>query len=256
MASTVAQQWIAMLSKDQSRPQSVALSGGRSAQALFHAVVAQLTCDIKTSSTAHHKPTNDQQPSGAGPELNDAPRALPSPVPPFQEVHFFWADERCVAPHHNESNYGLANKLLLEPLAIPPHQIHRIEGELDVHAASHHAEQVIRNFFGSRGIPVLDLVFLGMGEDGHIASLFPGHSKSIVTSPTVYCPVQGSKPPHQRITLTYQALTAAQQIWILVCGPGKQSALQASLKGTTTPLGHLLALRTKPCRIWVASESM
>ena len=114
----------------------------------------------------------------------------------------------------------------LGPLGIPAHHIHRIRGETPPGAAAAQAETELRDLAppGQGGQPVLDLVFLGMGEEGHVASLFPGEPPEIVASPAVYRPVTASKPPPRRITLGYPAIAAARQVWVLAAGPGKDQA--------------------------------
>jgi 6-phosphogluconolactonase len=91
--------------------------------------------------------------------------------------------------------------------------------------------------------PVINLVFLGMGEDAHVASLFPGDTEAI-KSQAVYRAVTGPKPPPRRITLGYPALAAAREVWVLASGEGKAEALRASLaKGSDTPLARVLQSR-------------
>ena len=156
-------------------------------------------------------------------------------------VHFFWADERCVPPDHPESNYRMMRTRLLEPLKIPYTQVHRIKGELAPVIAAREAS----NEFSRIVKGALNFVFLGMGEDGHIASIFPGDS--LEESPgEYYRPVFGSpKPPPERVTLSMHALVAARNVWILVSGHGKQESLGKSLnEETTTPLGTLLKRRS------------
>ena len=95
-----------------------------------------------------------------------------------------------------------------------------------------------------QGQPELDLVFLGMGEDGHVASLFPGDTEALETL-AVYRAVTGPKPPPRRITLGYPALAAAREVWVLASGEGKKEALQASLEPTgNTPLARVLQSRS------------
>lgn len=152
------------------------------------------------------------------------------------EVHFFWADERCVPADHADSNYRITHSRLLNPLNIPNRQVHRIRGELDPLTAASDASRDIAKL-------ALDFVFLGMGEDGHIASIFPG-AKLDESPNEAYCPVfDAPKPPPQRVTLSMKAIVAAANVWVLVSGAGKKDALGKSLNTVETPLGHLLEKR-------------
>ncbi len=163
----------------------------------------------------------------------------------FAGVHFFWADERCVPPEHVESNFRLANDSMLKPLGIPEDQIHRIHGEIDPSVAAIEAQaELTRIGKSSQGTPVLDLVLLGMGEDGHIASLFPPAPPKIDANEPVYRVVVAVKPPPHRITLTYSVLANAKDVWVLVAGAGKETAYQNSIKPNGgTPLARLLSNR-------------
>lgn len=166
----------------------------------------------------------------------------------FRAVHFFWGDERCVPPDDPESNYALAKENLLAAAGIPHPQIHRIHGEAPAAAAAAQAEREIRQFLSvpNEQQPVFDLVFLGMGEDGHVASLFPGEPPTLMSSPAVFRPVIGPKPPPQRITLGYPALAAARDVWVLASGPGKENAFHKSLLPSgSTPLARVLQSRTQ-----------
>ena len=168
-------------------------------------------------------------------------------------VDFFWGDERCVPPEHPDSNFLLASQALLQPLGISPERIHRIRGEAVPALAARAAEAELRAFCPvvRQGQPVLDLVLLGMGEDGHVASLFPGAPSEVVNSSATFFPVIGPKPPPQRITLSYPAIGAAKIVWVLVFGAGKEKALRESLgAGAVTPLGRVLAGR--PATIFAA----
>ncbi len=164
----------------------------------------------------------------------------------FDSVKFFWADERCVPPEDPDSNFRLARELLLVPLQIPDGQIHRIRGEVPSKVAAADAEAEIRHLapLGAGGQPLLDLIFLGMGQNGHVASLFPGEPEAAIASKAVYRAVTADKPPPRRITLGYNAIAAARQVWVLVSGPGKETALAESLRtGGQTPLARVLRLR-------------
>ena len=165
----------------------------------------------------------------------------------FDLVHFFWGDERCVPPDDPESNYRIAQELLFTPLTIPASQIHRIRGEEIPESAAKSAEQDLLKTAATNpgSIPVFDLVFLGMGEDGHVASLFPGDNPP-AGKEAVYRFVRGSKPPPNRITLSYSAISAARDVWVLASGAGKEDALRDSLKpDASTPLGCVLQRRER-----------
>lgn len=166
----------------------------------------------------------------------------------WDNVHFHWGDERCVPPDHADSNYKLAQSALLDPAGIVAARRHRLRGELPPEEAAHLAEVELARVTGTASgvVPVLDLVFLGMGEDGHVASLFPGAPEAVVTSTRWVIPVIGPKPPPQRLSLTFQVLAAAKEVWVLASGVGKEEALQESLRiGGSTPLAHLLSLRSR-----------
>ena len=164
----------------------------------------------------------------------------------LEPLHFFWADERCVSPTDPESNYRLARETLFAPLSLDPNGIHRIRGEANPDEAAAESEAELRRIApaAANGQPVLDLAILGMGEDGHIASLFPKSLEPAADSDRVYRAVLGPKPPPRRVTLGYATLAAARKAWVLVSGPGKEAALAESLQGNaSTPLGQLLARR-------------
>lgn len=166
----------------------------------------------------------------------------------FDSVHFFWGDERCVPPSDPESNFALAKECLLEPLQISESRIHRIRGELPPDQAAREAEAELKRAVpvDPAGLPILDLALLGMGEDGHVASLFPGEPEEVIRSPAIYRPVVASKPPPNRVTISDAALAAAGQVWVLASGAGKEQALSDSLHPTgTTPLARLLQQRSQ-----------
>lgn len=216
LANSVAAKWLDALkpSLRVAPSQAVALSGGRIAQDFFRA--AARLAQERRQSLAH--------------------------------VHFFWADERCVPPDHAESNYRSAAELLLTPLGLPAQNLHRIRGEDAPEPAAQAAERELRQFapINAAGQPVLDLVLLGMGEDGHVASLFPGEAENVMSSPAGYRTVTASKPPPRRITLGYAAIAAARELWVLASGPGKEAALRESLApGGRTPLARVLRERAR-----------
>jgi 6-phosphogluconolactonase len=194
------------------KPHCVALSGGRIALKFFTSVVAQTKA-----------------------------RAISLGL-----VHFFWADERCVPPDDAESNFRAAHELLFAPLRINDAQIHRIHGEDSPEIAAQKATMDICHVApkNSAGQPVLDLIFLGMGEDGHVASLFPGKMEGKMPA-DIFCAVNNSpKPPPNRVTLSYAAIAAAKNVWVLASGAGKETALRESLfPDGKTPLARVIQSR-------------
>ncbi|MFQ5480365.1 MAG: 6-phosphogluconolactonase [Thermodesulfobacteriota bacterium] len=146
-------------------------------------------------------------------------------------VHFFWSDERSVPPDSKESNYGMAARNLLHRLEIDEDNIHRIKGELGASAAPAYERELRRAFgLGAGEFPVFDLLILGMGVDGHTASLFPGSAalceeKKMVTAEYV------EKLASTRITFTPPLIQRASNIIFLVRGGDKAAALKAVLRG-------------------------
>lgn len=161
------------------------------------------------------------------------------------QIDLFWADERCVPPDHPDSNSHIAQEALIRPLEIPPTYVHRTIGEIEPARAAEQLERELRATLplDPAGIPRIDWVFLGMGEDGHIASLFPGNSADLVEPAPLVLPVTAPKPPPQRVTMGYRLLTAATHVRVLISGAGKTVPLQRALVSTESPLGKLLARR-------------
>lgn len=173
----------------------------------------------------------------------------------FDRVHFFWADERCVPPDHEESNYRQAIEMLFQPAQISADRIHRIRGELPPDEAAREAERELRSVTQTAGsdCPVMDLIILGMGEDGHVASLFPADEQP--ENPSVFRVVRNSpKPPPTRVSLSYRAMAVARQVWVLISGDGKLAALRTSLSSPdSTPLSRVISSRNQT-RIWSDSR--
>lgn len=253
LARAVAGAWLGEVAVAQraGQPHCVALSGGRITQKFFAAVVAAVR---------------------EGRHAGD-PNIRAGGTPSLPNVHFFWADERCVPPTDTESNFKMADELLFQPLKISASQIHRIQGELTPERAAFLATndicQTVPAVLKSKGFtinlhppfihycnndqkdeaigkPTLDLIFLGMGEDGHVASLFPGEPEADRANPAVFRAIMNSpKPPPNRVTLGYGAIAAAKQVWVLAAGAGKEAALRESLSPAgQTPLARVLRARS------------
>jgi 6-phosphogluconolactonase len=154
----------------------------------------------------------------------------------WDKVHFFWGDERTVPPEDPDSNFGQAYQALLSPRQIIPGNIHRIAGELQPKEAAQAYDQELRSFF-QEDPPRLDLVLLGMGGDGHTASLFPGTDILAASRKTegLVLPVFVPKLDTWRISFTPRMIRAARQILFLVAGDGKAATLAEVLEGDLQP---------------------
>jgi len=155
----------------------------------------------------------------------------------WAKVHVFWSDERAVPPEHPDSNYGMARRELLLRVPIPLANVHRMEAEkASIGRAAHEYEEVLRKHLemDSRGFPRFHLILLGMGADGHTASLFPGTRVTRQTSRWVSTPNVAKLNAH-RMTLTLPVLDAALRVVILVVGAEKAETLRAVLEGKADP---------------------
>jgi 6-phosphogluconolactonase len=155
----------------------------------------------------------------------------------WPRVHLFWGDERAVPPDHPDSNYGAARRELLLKVPIPPNNVHRMEAEsANIGRAAHNYEEILRDNLplDDRGFPRFHLIMLGMGIEGHTASLFPGSRTLRHTSRWVSTPLV-AKLGARRMTLTLPVLDAAERILFLITGGDKAALLKQVLEGTTEP---------------------
>lgn len=161
---------------------------------------------------------------------------------------FFFSDERCVAPNDPRSNYALADKTLFTPLNIPPSQIYRMAGESsNPQAAASEYEQQLRLATNTAPSvpPSLDLILLGLGEDGHTASLFPG-SPILRDSRRAIATTQSPKDPPNRLTMTLAAINRASVVLFLTTGSDKAEVVRAILDPKTEAERQLPASLVKP----------
>ena len=151
----------------------------------------------------------------------------------WERTHLFWGDERPVPPNHFESNFRMAQETLISHLPIPEANVHRVPAEMDVRLAAFSDEETLRDFFEGDW-PRFDLVLLGMGEDGHTASLFP---KSAGLNEDQRWFIANYVPAHEtwRLTLTKNAINAARNVWVLVQGESKADKLAEVLTGPRDP---------------------
>ena len=163
---------------------------------------------------------------------------------PWDKLHLFWVDERCVPPTDADSNYRMTSEAMLEHVPLPAAQVHRMEGELDPAAAAARYEAALRTEFRLEGAetPVFDLVQLGMGNDGHTASLFP-HTAALFDLSSI---VVANHVPQQkdswRITLTWPVINRGREVAFLIEGAGKAQVLHDVLLGAYDP-------ETKPSQL-------
>lgn len=157
----------------------------------------------------------------------------------WAKIHVFWSDERCVGPDDACSNYHCACTSLLQHVPLPSANIHRMPGEIDPPQAVLTSIADIRSFFGKRlsgpgHFPSFDCVLLGMGADGHIASLFPGDESALQEEELVIeTRAPEGMPVAQRLSMSLPLLAAARDIFFIVCGRGKQTVLERVLAGSS-----------------------
>lgn len=175
---------------------------------------------------------------------------------PWPKVHLFWGDERCVPPDHADSNFRMVRESLLTKVSLPPENIHRMAGEKEPMLAAGEYEAELKIFFqlGGGGLPRFDLILLGLGEDGHTASLFPGTAalnerERLVTANFV------ARLSAHRLTLTLPVLNHAAQVLFLVAGKSKATIVK-ELFATESGAG-LPAARVRPAAgalVWLMTR--
>jgi len=142
---------------------------------------------------------------------------------PWDSIHLYWGDERCVPPDDPESNYGMTKKHLLDQISIPEENIHRIPGELDPAQAADDYEKAMNDNLGEK--PIFDLIILGMGNDGHTASIFP-HEIKLWDSDRLCVvathPISGQK----RVSFTGKVINTASAVAFLVTGNDKEERVK------------------------------
>jgi 6-phosphogluconolactonase len=155
---------------------------------------------------------------------------------PWAKLHLFWVDERCVPPTDKDSNYRMTKEAMLENVPLPAAQIHRIEGELEPGEAATRYEAAIRAEFGldRSGNPVFDLMLLGMGEDGHTASLFP-HTEALFELGRIAVANHVAQKVTWRITLTWPVINRAREVAFLVEGTAKAQVVRDVFLGVYDP---------------------
>jgi 6-phosphogluconolactonase len=155
---------------------------------------------------------------------------------PWDKLDLYWVDERAVPPGDAESNYRMTREALLDRVPLHPSQIHRIEGELDPEAAAARYESELRNGFRLEGgqLPSFDLIALGMGPDGHTASLFP-RTEALNETGRLVTANHVPQKDAWRVTLTWPVINHASSVFFLIAGADKAVALSEVLTGPHDP---------------------
>jgi 6-phosphogluconolactonase len=151
---------------------------------------------------------------------------------PWQKLELFWVDERCVPPDHPDSNYRMTREAMLDHVPLPPEQVYRMEGELVPEVAAAHYESLLRNAFRLEGAetPRFDLVALGMGPDGHTASLFPNTPALYEIGRLVVANHVENKDAW-RVTLTWPVINQGASVFFLIGGADKADILNQVFTG-------------------------
>lgn len=155
----------------------------------------------------------------------------------WSNVHFWWVDERFVPKDSGDRNDAVARRAFLDAIAVPASNVHAIaasdeSADADSAAAAYEAE-LARFASGDAAWPVFDICFLGVGSDGHIASLFPDRPEIRITENAVSAVHDSPKPPAERITLTRPVINASKRVWMALTGPDKSAALGLALAGAS-----------------------
>lgn len=159
------------------------------------------------------------------------------------KVHFYWGDERCVLPTDEESNYKMTKERLFDKVPIPVENVHRILGEKEpATEAERYGQVLLAQMAVQQGIPVFDMVILGMGEDGHTASIFP-HQMELISSESICEVATHPDSGQQRVTLTGSVINEAKEVVFLVTGGGKKEKIKEIFEHSgdweTYPAAHI-----------------
>ena len=173
---------------------------------------------------------------------------------PCTKGEYFWSDERCVPPDSPDSNYGLAERELLSKVPVPRDRIHRMRGELQPERAAGDYEQELRRVFGNVPLPRFDLMMLGLGANGHTASLFPD-SPALNESRRWVVANYVNELAAYRLTFTFPVINAARNVVYVVAGKEKAAALRQVMRGGGTPVPAERVHPTEGRLIWFVEEA-
>ena len=175
---------------------------------------------------------------------------------PWASTHLWWSDERAVGPEHADSNYRMAREAMIDVLGLDPARVHRLRGEADPATAAAEYEAALIQALGEP--PVLDVILLGMGPDGHTASLFPGSPALADTTHWVVANPIDSPLAHgkaTRLTVTPRTIAAARYVRVLVAGADKAPALHEVLMGPRHPYAYPAQLIEGYDVVWFVDDA-
>jgi len=152
----------------------------------------------------------------------------------WTRIFVFFSDDRCVPQGHPDNNYRMIQETLLRHVGIPESNIHRIQGEGGPEKAALRYENILKHFFGNIRYPEFDLALLGIGTDGHTASLFP-QNKSLYEQNKLVVPAGRGPEGHERVTMSYPLLNRSRNIWFLIIGEEKKKILKKLRYGDYEP---------------------
>lgn len=211
---------------------------------LVHAPVPELRLHLTQSFEEWARDGRSCALSGGGTALIFLP-ALRAAKVDWSKITLFWADERAVAPDDPESNYGLADRMLLSPLGRKaPRAFPMTFDAPSLWEAAKNYDTILARELGGRP---LDLAVLGVGDDGHVASLFPGHAALLEDASRVVAVDDAPKQPKRRLSLTMRFLLQTRNIWIVAVGARKLPVIQAAVSRTQkeTPIDQVMLLQGK-----------
>lgn len=162
---------------------------------------------------------------------------------PWERIHFWWGDERCVPPSDGESNYGMTAKLLLSKIGIDESQVHRIKGELAPKDAADDYSKEIKSHLNERqNLPIFDLIILGMGDDGHTASIFP-HEMELLETDKICAVATHPESKQKRVSLTGRVINNANRVYFMISGKSKAKRISEIMnnlkKAKKLPVFHI-----------------
>jgi 6-phosphogluconolactonase len=174
---------------------------------------------------------------------------------PWEAVHLFWGDERCVPPGHPRSNFAMAHDAFIRRVPIPAENVHRMRGELPAAEGAARYREELAAFFGP-GVPRFDVVHLGLGPDAHTCSLFPFDPLLRERELTV-APALMRELGEPRVTFTFPVVNAAARVEMFVVGAGKARVVRKVLRGPLDPF-HLPAQLVRPVDgeyVWIVDRA-